>query len=575
MAFDFPNAPTDGQVYSPSGGPDYVWRTASGAWEIQTGGTNSAFVAKAGDTMSGSLIIRTAAPYVILDNQGAAASGISLTKNNVNRFAMELNGAGDWQISRFADDGSYLGASVVLVRANNSLHLPSSVSLDATAGLWTTVTLNKVSGMGAVVQGAINGITRWQLALGDQTPETGGNAGSNFTVARMNDAGVYLDSPIQIDRASGQVTVGLASNYVRIPSSVVLGDALVIQSAGPVIYMDSPVNNTSAIYARHSPSYATRWGNLLACDAESGGNVGSNWYLGRYADGGGLIDYPIQIVRQNAWTTFTGNVSASYHISNGGLTKSVWSNAPCVAAVSSTNWLAAAMWYENANSQIAIGYGDGNGFPYQAKYICNNADFVLLGQQAWKNGGGPWADNSDARIKNVLGNYESGLEAILALQPVRYTYKGNDTPAETPPSNRTVPVRPPAPPRPAPEIKVEGDFLASDEERSRATEPDDDREHATPYDPKWDEPAVVPYPNSRHYQNAVDQKEFIGLVAQDAEPVMPELISKATGMIDGVAVDDLRSMDTGPLMFALVNAVKELSAQNTALAARVAQLEAA
>ena len=48
---------------------------------------------------------------------------------------------------------------------------------------------------------------------------------------------------------------------------------------------------------------------------------------------------------------------------------------------------------------------------------------------------------------------------------------------------------------------------------------------------------------------------------------MPEMVTLGSGFVDGSAVDDLRSLDTGPLLFALVNAVREL-------AERVAAMEA-
>lgn len=38
MAFDFPSSPTDGQTFTPSGGPTYVYKTANGAWRLQTSG---------------------------------------------------------------------------------------------------------------------------------------------------------------------------------------------------------------------------------------------------------------------------------------------------------------------------------------------------------------------------------------------------------------------------------------------------------------------------------------------------------------------------------------------------------
>ena len=67
---------------------------------------------------------------------------------------------------------------------------------------------------------------------------------------------------------------------------------------------------------------------------------------------------------------------------------------------------------------------------------------------------------------------------------------------------------------------------------------------------------------------SVTGRDFVGLVAQAVEGVMPEMVTMGEGFIDGAKVDDLRTLDTTPLIFALVNAVKTL-------AARVAELETA
>jgi len=112
-----------------------------------------------------------------------------------------------------------------------------------------------------------------------------------------------------------------------------------------------------------------------------------------------------------------------------------------------------------------------------------------------KPGGGLWADSSDARIKNVVGDYTSGLAAVKMLNPVCYAFKGND---------------------------------------------------------------------DRHTANG---KEYIGLVAQDVETVMAEMVTKQRGTIDGQVIDDLRMLDPSALVFALVNCVKELSARIEALEA--------
>jgi len=138
-------------------------------------------------------------------------------------------------------------------------------------------------------------------------------------------------------------------------------------------------------------------------------------------------------------------------------------------------------------------------------------------------GGGMWTDSSDARIKNVLGNYDHGLAEILQLNPVRYTFKGNDSQF------------------PTPEPQEEGDTRL---------------------------PQQTPH-------GAVVGKEFIGIVAQDVEGVLPETITLREAYIDNQKVTDLREFNGSALTYALINAVKELSAANDALVARVAALEGA
>jgi hypothetical protein len=162
---------------------------------------------------------------------------------------------------------------------------------------------------------------------------------------------------------------------------------------------------------------------------------------------------------------------------------------------------------------------------------------LVISTQGYKPGGGTWVDSSDARIKTVAGDYPRGLDEICALRPVHYTYKGNDTfepPAHAPPP----PVDPLAP------LDV----------------------NPPPPPP----PPTVPYPNSGHYQAAVDGRQFAGLVAQEVEVVFPEMVIKKNGFIDGAAVTDLRDLDTTALIFALINSVKTLKARVEALEAAAA-----
>ena len=152
-----------------------------------------------------------------------------------------------------------------------------------------------------------------------------------------------------------------------------------------------------------------------------------------------------------------------------------------------------------------FGYTDSAGTPQAVMMTLNAGGDLGITRQGYKPGGGDWAASSDARIKNVLGDYDSGLDEVAALQPVRYTYKGNDT--------------------------------------------------------------LVPGGTSPHKQATDAGTEYIGLVAQAAEAVMPELVNRVEGYIDGAAVSDMRTLDTTPLLFALVNCVKELKARIEALEA--------
>jgi hypothetical protein len=152
--------------------------------------------------------------------------------------------------------------------------------------------------------------------------------------------------------------------------------------------------------------------------------------------------------------------------------------------------------------------------------------------EAWKPNGGYWAAVSDARIKDVVEEYTTGLDAIIALRPVRFIYKGNDSPYAPPVSDVPLP---------------NGRMPSSE----------------------------APYLATMHHDVAVQKKVFIGLVAQEAEVSMPELVASHEGWIDNEHVDDLRVMDMTPTTFALINAVKELKAIVDAQAARIAALEAA
>ena len=166
-------------------------------------------------------------------------------------------------------------------------------------------------------------------------------------------------------------------------------------------------------------------------------------------------------------------------------------------------------------------------------------NLTISGAVATKATGTTWANPSDQRIKNVVGDYEIGLDEITQLQPRRFKYKGNNTP------------------------DVPGYGLGTRDPDSGEEEPE------IPGD------LQAPYRDSPHYRLAVAGTEVVGFVAQEVEAVMPAMVQKTEAYIDGEKVDDFLVLDTNDLTFALVNAIKELSAKLDQANARIAALEQA
>jgi endosialidase-like protein len=78
---------------------------------------------------------------------------------------------------------------------------------------------------------------------------------------------------------------------------------------------------------------------------------------------------------------------------------------------------------------VEIGSGGAYNFYYNNTIMWalgTNGDLTLTTGTAWKPGGGVWAAYSDARIKEVTGDYTRGLADVLMLEPRHYRYRGND-----------------------------------------------------------------------------------------------------------------------------------------------------
>jgi hypothetical protein len=331
---------------------------------------------------------------------------------------------------------------------------------------------------------------RWQLDVSN-TAEAGGNVGSDFSLIAYDDTGTLIGSPIAVARRSGAVTLGLGGQQSG--SSVLCLAPATFQQPMTCAAAFSCVG-TLELIAATGPGVclmsfgtsAAQWGTLNATSTGftiSGPTGSGNLQLN--SSGINLFSGALTITQpgvtsgpQLTLTPFSGlstdTINFNYYTG---------ANVASIVAVGSPTGTTNTLTLNKGSASLQLDAAN---------------DFIFTGSgTAQKQGGGSWAAISDARIKTVDGEYAAGLEAVLALRPVVYRYKGNH------------------------------DALSH------------------PYYPP--------------------HKQFVGLIAQEAEGVMPDLVTLHEGTIDGQQVTDLRALDPSNLIYALINAVKELKAELEAL----------
>jgi len=530
--YDFPSSPANGQTYN-----QYTWDGEK--WKLSvTGNVMQDYVLKSGDTMSGALSIKKANPGLTLNKTSAAGTYVAGAYNDKNRWTIELgngsaestgNVGSDFAINRYNDAGVNQGAPLVIERATGQVVLANNVSIKKNGPF---MVLDRQDGSNAVIAGSKSGAYRWAMEFGTAEPENGSNGGSDFVISRYANNGTQINSPFGIRRDTGQVNV---IGTLTVQGGTYLSNGGLYVKSG-AIELGEPTAAGPAYIDFHTSATSSDYDVRISADGGTGGlGMGRMTVLAQNTTlSGDLVvnaNTGIQgALSVNAGATVGALTTSGYVANNYGrvMCSTGLGSAPCYALYSSTG-PAYGIWTSN-NGIYAIGQTDASAGPYMDILQLTLGAFTCQHANALKPGGGAWGATSDARIKNDLGAYTVGLEAIKALTPKRYTYKGNDTPTE-PEALKTM---------------VDNKIIETD---LRAT-------------------AAVPYGNSPHYRAAVAETVFVGLIAQEVETVMPEMVTLREGMIDGVAVTDKRELDTTALIYALVNAVKELSA-------RVEQLEAA
>lgn len=132
----------------------------------------------------------------------------SFTKatNNYGFRGQIASGANRWNIFMDGTAQNHLQGDLLIGTTTNTNSRKLLVNGNAEV---TDIISNKAAGNSRGLQIQTSGVDRWYIRA-NTSAESGSNAGSDFAITRYNDAGVLVDSPLSINRATGAVTLGTA-----------------------------------------------------------------------------------------------------------------------------------------------------------------------------------------------------------------------------------------------------------------------------------------------------------------------------------------------------------------------------
>ena len=209
-----------------------------------------------GGTLTGALTMApvSGSPTFTLNKAAAGSAAILLGQTaGATRWQLTLgsaaaesgsNAGSDFNIARFSDAGVLIDVPVGITRSTGAVTLTGVLNLTP-ASSDATFNISKPNGNKAAIFGMTAGLMRWQLTLGSGATESGSNVGSDFNIARFNDAGTLIDVPFAITRSSGLVTFG--SGGTTTPGAVAAGSGFVSTNTN---YIAATSGSGGTVYLR-------------------------------------------------------------------------------------------------------------------------------------------------------------------------------------------------------------------------------------------------------------------------------------------------------------------------------------
>lgn len=331
------------------------------------------------------------------------------------------------------------------------------------------------------------------------------------------------------------------------------------------------------------PTQGLRWAWTEDTSAEVGGNAGSNFALTAYNDAGALLSTPISVARATGLVTFN---NAATHVGlatfatltatgtatfNGAATFSgaaTFVNLTASGTVTGANVTATGALHSNSALSVAGNSGFTGSIDVSGTSTLRNGLTVTAGLATFSGGvNGATSFNSSITVAGQTNATTVVASGAITTPDLGLPSGG----AVTCPTGASLVCDSGG--NWSMTVGSAGNFLLNNQNAFKLgggswQSISDERIKTVTgeYEAGLDEVLQL-RPVTYVYKNGPD-REFVGFVAQEAEQVMPGMVGLQRGFIDGEEVDDLRTLDTTELIFALVNSVKQLRAEIEALKAR-------
>jgi hypothetical protein len=248
----------------------------------------------------------------------------------------------------------------------------------------------------------------WQLTANDST-----SGGANkFSVDDITNS-----------KTPFTITANAPTNSIFVDSSGRLG----LRTATPVLDVHANTSNTPAIRMEQNNS-----GGFTAQTWDIAGNE-ANFFV-RDVTGGSRLPFRIR----------PGAPTSSIDISSSGQV-GIGTASPVkpLHVISATAFNGIAVGKNDSLNLLLLGYDNTSNIGAIGSFAGGGASTLSLNQSggrvgigttapdqilsvngdASKTGGGSWQSFSDERLKNIKGRFNTGLRAVMQLQPLRYEYK--------------------------------------------------------------------------------------------------------------------------------------------------------